>query len=323
MIDWLAGMTDRYAIRVFTDLSVPQGVLSVALYHARTRSTACKTRWTWWSWSPSDRPAAGRHAAGPGCARSTTSARPRSRSNAEREALLLLRLRRGGRRVQVRAGDGGARLPGGRGAAGRALRRRAGARGGGSARPSARRERRDRLHALLERRRAFYARVPVGRREAEAAREYLAERGLAEEVLREFRVGLLAERVGPGAAWRAQRAASAREELVARGPRAARPRGQGSTTAFRGRIMFPLADARGRVLGFGARAMREGRGPKYLNTLRERALPQGSPALRDRRGAEARRDEDRSVCRRRGLHRCACATSGRDAARPWRSWARR
>ena len=30
--------------------------------------------------------------------------------------------------------------------------------------------------------------------------------------------------------------------------------------------MFPLADARGRVLGFGARAMGEGRGPKYLNT---------------------------------------------------------
>ena len=30
--------------------------------------------------------------------------------------------------------------------------------------------------------------------------------------------------------------------------------------------MFPLADARGRVLGFGARAMAEGRGPKYLNT---------------------------------------------------------
>ena len=30
--------------------------------------------------------------------------------------------------------------------------------------------------------------------------------------------------------------------------------------------MFPLADARGQVLGFGARQMAEGRGPKYLNT---------------------------------------------------------
>jgi DNA primase len=30
--------------------------------------------------------------------------------------------------------------------------------------------------------------------------------------------------------------------------------------------MFPLADGRGRVLGFGARQMGDGRGPKYLNT---------------------------------------------------------
>ncbi len=35
---------------------------------------------------------------------------------------------------------------------------------------------------------------------------------------------------------------------------------------FRARIMFPLADVRGRVLGFGARAMREDQKPKYLNT---------------------------------------------------------
>ena len=35
---------------------------------------------------------------------------------------------------------------------------------------------------------------------------------------------------------------------------------------FRSRIMFPLADVRGRVLGFGARAMRDEQKPKYLNT---------------------------------------------------------
>jgi DNA primase len=35
---------------------------------------------------------------------------------------------------------------------------------------------------------------------------------------------------------------------------------------FRSRIMFPLADVRGRVLGFGARAMGEEQRPKYLNT---------------------------------------------------------
>jgi DNA primase len=55
------------------------------------------------------------------------------------------------------------------------------------------------------------------------------------------------------------------EELIAAGL-AQRGRGGGLYDRFRGRVMFPLADARGRVLGFGARQMGEGRGPKYLNT---------------------------------------------------------
>ena len=35
---------------------------------------------------------------------------------------------------------------------------------------------------------------------------------------------------------------------------------------FRRRIMFPLCDARGRVLGFGARAIGADQKPKYLNS---------------------------------------------------------
>jgi DNA primase len=46
-----------------------------------------------------------------------------------------------------------------------------------------------------------------------------------------------------------------------------RPRGEGRVyDRFRRRIMFPLTDHRGRVLGYGARQMGEGQGPKYLNT---------------------------------------------------------
>ncbi len=44
---------------------------------------------------------------------------------------------------------------------------------------------------------------------------------------------------------------------------------------FRGRIMFPLADPRGRVLGFGARMLGEGRGPKYLNTSQNEIYHKG------------------------------------------------
>src|SRR3954466_13700032 len=56
-------------------------------------------------------------------------------------------------------------------------------------RAAQRRQRRDRLHALLERTAAYYVRLLWESAEAAGAREYLASRGLQEPVLREFRVG--------------------------------------------------------------------------------------------------------------------------------------
>ena len=127
-----------------------------------------------------------------------------------------------------------------------------------------RRRRRERLHALLERAARYYAAYLWDSREAERAREYLAERGFSESVTREFRVGYAPsawDRMIVGA----QQSGFTPEELVAAGL-AQRGRGGALYDRFRARIMFPLATARGRVLGFGARAMAEGRGPKYLNT---------------------------------------------------------
>jgi DNA primase len=127
-----------------------------------------------------------------------------------------------------------------------------------------RRRRRERLMKLLDRTAAFYAKFFWDSREAAPAREYLASRGLGEEVLREFRVGYSPsawDRVIVGA----QQDGFGPPELVAAGL-AQRGREGGLYDRFRGRIMFPLADSRGRVLGFGARAMKDGQGPKYLNT---------------------------------------------------------
>ena len=127
-----------------------------------------------------------------------------------------------------------------------------------------RRRRRERLYALLDRAAGFYASYLQGAAEAAKARHYLAGRGLSEEILAEFRVGYAPsawDRMIVGA----QQNGFTPEELVAAGL-AQRGRNGGLYDRFRGRIMFPLADARGRVLGFGARAMAEGRGPKYLNT---------------------------------------------------------
>jgi DNA primase len=132
-------------------------------------------------------------------------------------------------------------------------------------RQAERRRRRERLLELLARTAAYYERCLWESTEARHAREYLQGRGLGEEILRAFGVGY------SPSAWdrvllASRRGGFSEQELYATGL-SQRSRQDGRLyDRFRGRIMFPLADIRGRVLGFGARAMRDEQGPKYLNT---------------------------------------------------------
>jgi DNA primase len=127
------------------------------------------------------------------------------------------------------------------------------------------RKRRERLGELLERTAHFYANYlwsDAG--EAAKAREYLGTRGLREEVLRAFGVGYAPS------AWdqvltRGQQAGFGVPELQAAGL-AQKGRKGGHYDRFRARIMFPVRDPRGRVQGFGARALRPDTKPKYLNS---------------------------------------------------------
>src|SRR5579864_2705116 len=114
----------------------------------------------------------------------------------------------------------------------------------------AKRRRSERLKALLERAAEFYARVLWDSEVGAAAREYLASRGLGEDVCREFRLGY-----APGTGRLAARALQegyTQEELLAVG--LANRRGN---DYFQRRIVFPLADARGRVRGFQARKLHD------------------------------------------------------------------
>ncbi len=136
-----------------------------------------------------------------------------------------------------------------------------------------RRDREGRLLALLERTAAYYVRVLWESKEAADAREYLLGRGLSEGALRQFRVGY------SPSAWdtvlnASRRAGYGNEEVFAAGL-AVRGREGRIYDVFRGKIMFPLADRRGRVRGFGARAMRDGQGPKYVNTREGEVFSKG------------------------------------------------
>ena len=174
-----------------------------------------------------------------------------------------------------------------------------------------RRAERERLLELLERTAAFYVRYLWDSEEAAHAREYLAGRGLDEGALREFRVGYAPS------AWDKVLVASRRtgfsdRELVAAGL-ASRSQKEGRTyDRFRRRIMFPLCDQRGRVLGFGARAMGADQKPKYLNSSDGLVFHKGRHLF----GADIARApaaKAGEVDRRRGLHRRHRDAPGRAA----------
>ena len=112
------------------------------------------------------------------------------------------------------------------------------------------RERRERLHKLLDQAASYYERCLWDSEAAGPARRYLADRGFGEEICRVFRLGF-----APGGQMlggKARDSGFTQDELLAAG--LVNRRGN---DYFSQRIVFPLADARGRVLGFQARKLRE------------------------------------------------------------------
>jgi DNA primase len=114
----------------------------------------------------------------------------------------------------------------------------------------AERSRRERLLSLIEQAASFYERYLWESDSGEPAREYLRSRGLGEEICREYRLGL-----APGGATLARKARE--KSFTAAELRAAGLVNRRGNDYFSGRLLFPLADARGRVRGFQARKLRE------------------------------------------------------------------
>jgi DNA primase len=114
----------------------------------------------------------------------------------------------------------------------------------------ARRRRRERLLELLDAAASFYERYLWDSQAGSLARDYLAGRGLGEDVCREYRLGLALG--GTTLTRKAIERGFRREELVAAGLINRR-----GNDYFSRRLVFPLADARGRVLGFQARKLHE------------------------------------------------------------------
>ncbi len=111
------------------------------------------------------------------------------------------------------------------------------------------RRRRERLFAVLDQAAAFFERHLWDGPDGKPVRAYLASRGLGEAVSKEFRLGLSP---GNGLAAKAREKGFTADEL-----RTAGLTNQRGNDYFPPRLMFPLADARGRVIGFQARKLRD------------------------------------------------------------------
>ncbi|MHA7836621.1 MAG: DNA primase [bacterium] len=101
--------------------------------------------------------------------------------------------------------------------------------------------------------------------EARSARSYLVSRGLDGQAAERFGIGFAPAR-WDAVAERLRQARIPADVGARAGLLAERRSSKGHYDRLRGRITFPIQDVRGRVIGFGGRALEPDQEPKYLNT---------------------------------------------------------
>lgn len=110
-----------------------------------------------------------------------------------------------------------------------------------------------------------YFRQSLRSAQGAAARRYLQGRGVSEELIDRFQIGFAP------ANWEGLQRYLARQPQTSKlaeqaGLVARRQTGDGHYDRFRGRIIFPITEPSGHILGFGGRALEQDETPKYLNS---------------------------------------------------------
>lgn len=123
----------------------------------------------------------------------------------------------------------------------------------------------ERLTGLLSAAADYFHQMLLHAPQAEFARQYVSERDLSQETLAEFKVGYALD------SWDAGRKhfnmqGYSDEELINSGLLTVNEEKGTSYDRFRNRLMVPIHDSRGRMVGFGARTLDPDGLPKYLNS---------------------------------------------------------
>ena len=159
--------------------------------------------------------------------------------------------------------------------------------------------RREQLHRVLTLAAGWF-RSQLRAPEGAAALTYLREsRGLSEATLEAFELGFAPDRLD-GLLSHLQQVEGLGPELLEEAglvvPRkgASSQDGRGFYDRFRGRVMVPIKDRQGRVIGFGGRSL-DGGEPKYLNSPETEVFEKGKHLFGLDKAAAAIRKDDRAV----------------------------
>ncbi len=125
--------------------------------------------------------------------------------------------------------------------------------------PARKRPQHDRLFEILTSADRYYRRQLKSHSGAERAQSYLKGRGITGEVAAAFGIGF----APPG--WENLKLQLGDEPTLFEAGLLARNDSGRTYDRFRDRVVFPIRDARGRVIGFGGRVIDQGE-PKYLNS---------------------------------------------------------
>ncbi len=126
------------------------------------------------------------------------------------------------------------------------------------------------------------------------ARNYLIKRGIGPESIETFELGY-SEASGQALVRALGEKQFSQEQLDASGIVRRREDGSGYFDFFRGRLMFPIHNESGKVIGFGGRAMRDQDQPKYLNSSETPIYKKTSVLYNLHRARETMRRSNRTV----------------------------
>jgi len=129
-----------------------------------------------------------------------------------------------------------------------------------------------RLYEILNLAREYYHFILTEHKAGETGREYLNSRGVNEAVVTKFGLGWAPESWDGLITYLVKKKGYRPEEVEKAGMALRRSGAAGGRVGdyydrFRGRVVFPLADFRGRTVGFSGRILEDKEGePKYINT---------------------------------------------------------